>query len=169
MVRFVTSTTIAVCLLSGCLTQTSLKPDKSTETVSEESDSIPRVWDKLSLGMPYDDVVRNVGKPVNENPSVGFTAHWFHDTRGVEVKLKIRDEKVISKTISGEGPSTLDEAKTYDEFAQLLGEPDEKKMTASYSWTDTSGCKMDATFIDKQAVGMNYECPDGKFGIYFNF
>jgi hypothetical protein len=84
------------------------------------------------------------------------------------VKLIIKDEKVTSKLISGEGPPTLDEAKTYDEFVQLLGEPDEKKMTASYSWTDTSGCKMDATFIDKQAVGMYFECPDGKFGTKFN-
>jgi hypothetical protein len=86
MVRFVTSITFAaVCLLSGCVTQPSPIPEKSTETVSEKSDSIPKVWDKLSLGMPYDDVVRNVGKPVNENPSVGLTAHWSRDTRGVEV------------------------------------------------------------------------------------
>jgi hypothetical protein len=167
MVRFITSTTItAVCLLSGCVTQPPPMLEKSTEAVSEKSDSIPTVWDKLTLGMSYDDVVRFVGKPVNENPSVGYTARWSRDkARWVEIMIK--EEKVTSRQVSGEWPSTLDEAKTYDEFVKLLGEPDEKKMAASYSWADSSGCTMDATFIDKKAVNMGYVCEDNRFGFKF--
>lgn len=135
--------------------------DKSV-ALSEGSLDIPEAFDQFELGASFDQVVSRFGKPVSNFLSEGLVVRWRRNDG--QAYLTFKDNKITERQSFGAWPEAFGGLETFEQAVKLLGEPDGRTKSASYSWSDKNKCDLEITFVHNQAASASFSCPGGKFG-----
>lgn len=165
MVRFITPMAGLILLLLSSLpgfSSSALVPLPSNTNI-ENSSSITKVFEKLELGMTYEQVVSQTGKDGQKIPRAGFVGRWLRKNVG-QATFIIEEGEITYREVFGNWGAEIENLKTYAEIQKLLGEPIGKTDIDSYSWQDDRGCNMYTKFADNHVIDIQYICTDGKFG-----